>query len=177
MKTASRFMPPVAQRAARPIGWIFLFGLALGYLYLLWRHPYEVGLATVGLAAFTALWNRRLRSQLKRLAAERPGETVCEFARSFDVRSTDTWIIRAVYEELQEYLKSSAPSFPIRADDSLKIDLKIDGDDLEEDIVPRIGERTGRSLSDPSLNPFYRDLDTVRDLVRFLNAQPPSRAA
>ena len=103
----------------------------------------------------------------ERLAAERFGESTCSFARSFDFRRVDTRVIRAVYDELQDYV-----AFPIRASDHLVNDLHIDEEDFALDIVPAITRRTGRSLVGYETNPHYQQSDTVRGLVHLFASQP-----
>lgn len=93
----------------------------------------------------------------------RTNATICHFARAFERRTVDTWILRATYEVL------SAPSKPIRADDRL-CDL-LDEFDLDLEIFD-VAARCGRSLDQTEANPFYGNLTTVRDLVLFLNHQP-----
>ena len=100
------------------------------------------------------------------IARTRDGESICHFARSFDFRKIDTWIIRAVYEAFSE-------RYPIRAEDSLLEDLLMDDEDLEFDVAA-VADRVGRSLDDAERNPFVR-LETVRDLVMFLQHQPNAR--
>ena len=100
----------------------------------------------------------------KREAERRRGESICSFARSFDRRVIDPWIIRGVYEEFSN-------SYPIRADDSLATDLGIEDEDLDDSIVV-IAERIGRSLEDTASNPMFDKLSTVGDLVLFLQHQP-----
>jgi hypothetical protein len=58
----------------------------------------------------------------------------------------DTWVIRAVYDALQDYLVPAFPDFPLRASDRLVKTLVADADDLDMDIVAEIAQRTGRSL-------------------------------
>ena len=128
-----------------------------------------------------AMIQRMVRKLLRALAASRPGESICSFARAFDYRNTDTWIIRAVYEELQEHLNSECADFPIRPDDRLLEDLRIDPEDLDDLLARQIAERTGRSLANPEANPYYGKVKTVRDLVTFFAGQqvlsgPPIRA-
>ncbi|TXI90954.1 MAG: hypothetical protein E6Q34_08120 [Burkholderiaceae bacterium] len=115
--------------------------------------------------------------QLLALAALRVDDSICEFAREFDCRKVDTWIIRAVYEQLQMRLRHLHPAFPVRADDRLKEDLFLDDDDLEMDLVHEIEERTGRSLKDFSANPCRGKVVTVSDLVLFFQAQPKAESA
>jgi hypothetical protein len=101
----------------------------------------------------------------------RGGESICSFARSFDTRHTDTWVIRAVHQEIQLLLSSHVPNFPVRASDSLLEDLRIDADELEE-LLLDIAMRSGRSLDRTESNPFYGKIHTVSDLVLFIAAQP-----
>lgn len=70
---------------------------------------------------------RQERNHLRALAAQRQGESICQFARAFPRRQVDTWVLRAVYESLHGYLGGR---LPIRADDRLKQDLRLDDDDL-----------------------------------------------
>jgi hypothetical protein len=112
------------------------------------------------------------RQHLQALAGSRPGETICEFARSFDCRTTDTWVIRAVYEELQEELRLGSTSFPVRANDSLTDDLRIDPEDLDLSLAPAIAARSGRTLERDDANPYWGKVKTVADLVCFFNQQP-----
>ncbi|MGC3980199.1 MAG: hypothetical protein QM808_02975 [Steroidobacteraceae bacterium] len=105
------------------------------------------------------------------LAASRKGESICEFARSFDERSVDTWVVRAVYEQLQEHLGSKY-QIPIRASDVFGQDLPIDSEDLDMDIASEIAQRTARSMDKMEANPLYGKVKTAADLVHFFNAQP-----
>ena len=49
-----------------------------------------------GLILVVALVSAYDRLRLRRLAEHRGGESICTFARSFDPRAVDPWIIRAV---------------------------------------------------------------------------------
>jgi hypothetical protein len=172
MKVASRFMPPAMNPPLKPVRWLVLAGLVALVLSLAWLHPAVVG-SFLGAAIVVVIWrNRATRKSLQRLAANRTGETICEFVRSFDERSTDTWTLRAVYEELQSYLAPSCPAFPLRAEDDLRHDLEIDGEDLDFEIARRVLERTGRCLDGAQLNPLYGKVRTVRDFVNFVANQP-----
>ena len=115
----------------------------------------------------TAFDKRRLR----RLAASRPDESVCTFARAFACRSTDTAIIRAVYEELQQYFRFAVPAFPFRASDRFEDDLQLDHEDLD-DLAAVIAHRARRTLASTESNPLYGRVHTVRDLVGFFAHQP-----
>ena len=111
--------------------------------------------------------NNRLRSR----ANERPSDSICTFGRSLDYRRLDTTVIRAVYEEIQDYLSYLGVRFPIRASDNFMSDLDMDEEDLD-DVIVMIGERTGRSLDNTDKNPFYSRVNSVSDLVEFICHQP-----
>ncbi|HWM69920.1 MAG TPA: hypothetical protein VNO35_25310 [Steroidobacteraceae bacterium] len=115
--------------------------------------------------------HKRHKARLRLLAESRSGESICEFARSFERKEIDTWVVRAVYEQLQRYLGGDLP-VPIRATDRLKEDLPIDTEDLEMDLMAEISQRAGRSLSNTTANPYYDKVKTVGDLVLFFDAQP-----
>jgi len=115
--------------------------------------------------------NKRTKRRFELLARSRNGDSICEFARSFDTRATDTWIIRAAHQELQAVLQSYLRDFPVRASDSLLVDLGLDLDDVE-DLLQDIARRSSRSLAKTAENPYYGRLNTVKDLVLFVNAQP-----
>ena len=117
---------------------------------------------------------RARNKMLSEVAAARHDQSICEFAREFDPRTVDTWVIRAVYEQLQHYLEDVVPKFPLHADDLLLDHIVADPDDLDLDLVSEIAQRTGRSLDGAQQNPFYDRVTTVRGLVLFFNAQPKS---
>lgn len=156
-------------------GALLLLAVAVGFVYFIYSASNTVRCVAAALAcAFSAhviVVNRREEYRFQVMASSRTGESICEFARSFNVRQTDTWIIRAAYQELQLFLQSYAEAFPVRASDSLINDLKIDPDDVE-DLLLSIAERVGRSLDKAESNPYYKKLHTVSDLVHFVNAQP-----
>jgi hypothetical protein len=169
MRIPSRRMPKVVERKAGPFPWLFLCIMPGALLNMVLFHPLVIGIF-LGVIAVAAVVGRIHTQQMRRLAATRAGEGVCEFARAFNTRKIDTWIIRAVYEEVQACLASE---FPLRASDRLREDLHIDPDDLDMEIAMRVSERTGRSLREPKRNPYYR-VGTVGDLVNFFNSQPYS---
>ena len=116
MKVPSRRMP-AAPVPKTPVGsWLFLAALLAGLIGWIWRQPYLVGvlLAVFGVCVGIQLvWDTRSR---RRLAVARQGESICEFARSFD-RSADTWVIRAVYEEISRHLSVDGRAVPVRRQD------------------------------------------------------------
>lgn len=120
-------------------------------------------LAFFGLLAILSRLEARRRH---RIATERKGESVCSFARAIDMRRLDPWIVRAVYEEVHD-----TAGFPLRPSDTLLRDLRLHEDDLDL-IVMDIARRCGRSLDDFEQNPCAGPIETVRDLIEVLNAQP-----
>ena len=117
--------------------------------------------------AVTVSKQRRLR----RLAETRAGESLCTFARAFDRRATDFWVVRAVYEELRPYCRFRGRQVPVRPTDSLTDDLHIDGDDLEG-IARDATARVGRVFENLAGNPWYGRVDTIGDMVAFEQHQP-----
>jgi hypothetical protein len=142
----------------------------LGSLYTIYQgFPYSLIIAgALGIFIWvgTVLHARRMRS----VAADRTEESICTFVRSFDYRQIDSWILRAVYEELSRYSVLDGRPLPIRADDRWEEDLKIDPEDLE-DLVMDIAQRARRSMDDTKHNPLYGRVKTVRDIVSFFQHQ------
>ena len=103
------------------------------------------------------------------LAASRPSESICDFARSFDRHATDTVLIRSIYETVREQM--GGPPVPLRAADRLLEDLDLDDDDLDE-IAVEAAALAWRSLHSTDSNPLYGRVSTVQDLVDFLRHQP-----
>lgn len=173
MHTPSRQMPNPKHRppAITLIHRLFAVALLGGALLALWIKPILlVGVAVLVLArSIQQFVDSR---HLKRMAESRHGESICQFARSFPRREVDTWVLRAVYEELYDYLDGA---LPIRAGDHLHDDLRVDDEDLEIDLLGRIAERCCRSLEGTSSNPWFGRVHHVRDLVRFLDHQPSLR--
>ena len=169
--TASRFMPPVAVRP--PLRWparCFLAVMAVAFMAVFWTSSVAVGGSLLALGSLVAVLSRREALRLARMAQSRAGESICQFARSIDCRRVDTWVVRAVYEELQRSL-SLAMAVPLRMTDHLQRDLRLDADDLD-DLVVDMAQRARRSLADTSANPLFGKVTTVGDLVEFLQAQP-----
>ena len=115
---------------------------------------------------------KRESAQLCDLAAAREGESICEFAKEFDAREVDTWIVRSVYEQIQRQLQHIHAAFPVRASDLLKDDLHLDDDDIDLGLAIEIEQRTGRTLKNTRANPYWGKVKTVRDLVMFFQSQP-----
>ena len=166
-------MPKVIRRRAGPVGYLILAILAVGLIYLVWLHPFWVSAAIIALVALGFVETRNHRRKMARLAAQRPLQGgICDFSRAFDLRRTDPWVVRAVYEELDSYLRGIGVTLQIGPDDNLLSDLGIDPEDLDMDIAPDIAQRAGRSLKSTEQNPYYAKVKTARTLVLFFDAQP-----
>jgi hypothetical protein len=172
MKRASRFMSKPIRNPPSLLAWTFLIAPALWLLYLLWRYPLATAAYIAVVAVLSWLHRWSIRNHLQAIAASRDGESICTFARAADCRSMDTWIVRAVYEEVQESLASECSRFPIRWTDRLKEDLCIDPDALDEELAIDIAKRIGRDIRSTETNPLFGKVETVRDLVLFFHAQP-----
>jgi hypothetical protein len=175
VRIPSRQMPQFVRKPLGVFGWVTLAALSLALVYLLLSKPAEVlgaFLLVLLLYGWAQLELKKERLKLQRLAEEREGQSICEFARDFDFRQVDTWVIRAVYENLQAQLEHVCPAFPIRAHDRLKEDLRLDPDDIDLDLLEEVEQRTKRSLTNVQANPYYGRVETVNDLVLFFQAQP-----
>jgi hypothetical protein len=108
------------------------------------------------------------RRRFRLLAKARQGWSICQFVRSFDYRRTDTKIIRAVYEGFQEW--AIGANFPVKADDSISDIYGMVDEDLD-DFAEEVAAKTNRSLTNTTSNPYFGKVETVKDLVIFLNDQ------
>jgi hypothetical protein len=174
MKRASRFMPKFLRRRYWT-AWAALALLALVPVYFFLIHPIWTSIVVAAFVLMAIVSNYRYKARLRQLVESRAGESICDFARYFEPSQVDTWVVRAVYEQLQDYLGGNPP-VPIRATDRLKDDLPLDMEDIEMDIASQIAQRTGRSLSNGVANPYYDKVKTIEDLVLFINAQPKMAA-
>lgn len=174
MKTPSRLMPPYIPEHAhwwkKALAYCVLGLLIYVLLSAIIRHPWVLAIVAA-LAITTVYSNKRHKQELRDRADERVNEGICTFARSFDRDQVDTWVIRAVHDELQQHVKFPGGTYPLRASDKLEKDLKIDPDDIE-DLLPVLAQRTGRSLEHTEKNPFSGKISTAGDIVLFINAQP-----
>jgi hypothetical protein len=166
MRIPSRKMPQVHAPGPSWLGW--LLGLAVVSLTLAVLAKLWWPLAILVPAAIWGIDAVYFRPRDRRIAKDREGESICQFARGFDCRSVDTWIIRAVYEEF-------SGSFPLRPSDRLKEDLHIAGDDVDYAAM-HIAKRTGRGLNGSERNPLYGKIKTLRDVVMFFHHQPRDTA-
>jgi hypothetical protein len=152
-------------------GWPILSAIFGGLAHWIFCQPYVLFLLLlVGVPVrFQLASEKRSRA---RLVASRQTETICDFARSFD-RQTDTWILRAVYEELSRFLAIDHRPLPVRKTDQCEKDLKICPEDLD-DLGCDIAYRARRSMELSDRNPLYGKVKTVEDLVSFFEHQPRS---
>ena len=163
-------MPAAPVHKMRPLGWVILPALLGGLGCYFYGHPYHLLFIIV---AVVIVWiGTIIDSRYKRgLAASRKEESICDFVRSFDWRKSDTWILRAVYEELTRFLSVDGKPVPVRQSDGYEKDLKIDPDDLD-DLFLDIAFRARRSTDNCKRNPLYGKVKTVADIVTFLEHQP-----
>ena len=171
-------MPPRAIPKQPGVwAWLFLAAFAASLAWLIYSN---VGArwAAGALAVYGTVATLLGRRHFARLKAERNEGSIGAFAHALPARDHDTWVVRAVFEEL-----SALGRVPVRPDDDLKKDLKIDPEDLDDAIV-EIARRAGRSMDDAKKNPMADRVVTVADLILFFehqpkwaNQQPPERTA
>lgn len=173
----SRHMPKYRfqPKPLGPVVWLVLGASLAGAVWFVVSAPKAAAICGALFLVLIALSHavvKRDIAHLRALAAARPGQSICAFARDFDRRSVDAWVVRAVYEQLQSRLEHAHPAFPIRARDRLRQDLRLDEDDIDLDLAPEIETRTGRSLDHAQRNPLFGKVETAGDLVLFFQAQP-----
>lgn len=175
MKKASRYMPKYEpKKASKPVLVVF-FAIAVAIvIYQPWYLLVIAGIALL-VIVWSAIDQPKVERHFHNLCKERNGLSICEFAREFDPKVVDTWIIRAVYEQLQAALPTKE-NVPIKASDGLFNTLMLDEDDLDLDLVEEIAKRTSRSLEGYESNPYYGKVTTARNLVLFFNHQPRASA-
>jgi hypothetical protein len=175
MRLPSRRMKQKAKPNIPALGVVFLVTVIVGFLHFVYISSPRAQCVAFCLVCAFCLWtqieNRREWHRLQCLASGRPGESLCKFARGFDRKKTDTWIIRAVHEELQLFLTLFI-KFPLRVTDLLVEDLGLEVEDVD-DLIVNVADRAGRSLEQPECNPYYGNVRTAADVVQFVNAQPP----
>ncbi len=164
-----QYMPPT--EGVSVVAWIVLLALAAGLLYVTYENPIIL-LFFIVFAIYGYIDNIRRTKKFNKLIEERKELNICQFARSFDCRVIDTWVIRAVYEQIQEYVSENNKLLAIKAEDDLLELLEIDGEDLELDMLEEIAQRTGRSIENTEKNSYFNKVNTVSDLVHFINEQP-----
>jgi len=168
-------MPKYEPRKASKPALIALSAIVVAIvIYQPWYLLVIAGIALV-VIVWSAIDQPKVERYFQNLCKERSGLSICEFAKDFDPKVVDTWIIRAVYEQLQTALPTKQ-NVPIKASDSLFDTLMLDEDDLDLDLIEEIAQRTSRSLEDYESNPYYGKVTTARNLVLFFNHQARASA-
>lgn len=174
MRLPSRLLPPRHSESLDHAAVLFLTILVVGFGYLLYSASTfarcMIAISCCAIWCYGAVANKREKRRYEALARSRQGVSICEFSRSFDTRQTDTWIMRATYQELQQWLQPYVTAFPVYASDRLSADFHLEADDVD-DLLQEIAARSGRSLEKTEDNPWYGSVHTVKDLVAFINAQ------
>ena len=166
MRAPSRLLPSRAPaRKPTQIGWIVLTVLVVSIGWAIYESPVVRWCFAGATLVYGGLSFYAHRQHLRR-ARDRRVDSLCTFVRALEVRDHDTWVLRAVYEELTHLVRH-----PVRPADHLTKDLGIDADDLE-DIAREIARRASRSLDDTKKNPLYGRVHTVADMIQFLEHQP-----
>ncbi len=176
MRIPSRRMPTYDETLtwkSKSIGYGIVIFLLLWLGYGIWQDP-QTAFIFVGIIAIIFVLGyftvENSTKYFEVLYRKRAGEDIGTFARSLDYKNTDTWIIRAVYEEINSELPYDK-TIPLHPSDNLKEDLKLDDEDLEF-VLERIFARAGISDEAIEKNPYYTKMDTVADLVAFCDYQP-----
>jgi hypothetical protein len=171
MRKLSRWMPKAPLQRVAPMSVLLLAVLAIMLICLAVSvTAFAVVSGFTLLVAIVSAYDRR---RLRRIAERRTGESICTFARSFDRRAIDPWVVRAVYEELEGYFGGA---LPVRVADRIEEDLRMDWEDVDE-LLKDAAFRAGRSLEHTESNPFYGQVRNAGDLVLFLMYQPKRGAA
>lgn len=185
MRMPSRYLFPLkpATPACGVVGFAVLFALLGGVLYgvcYLVRDFVSTGNPAIfAVALLVALLSvsgmrdgRRRREKLLEMAKERQGESICQFARAFNRRDVDSWVIRAVWNTVIEWGGSDVArlNVPLRAEDRLETFALDDSEELF-DALSDAATRAGRTLENLENNPVM-PLNTLGDMVMALNAQP-----
>jgi hypothetical protein len=165
MRKLSRWMPQAPAPQVIPNSIVLLLAVAIVVACF---GISEAALVTATVILLFAALSSAYDNWDKRLAASRAGESICTFARTFDRRTVDPWIIRAVYEEFYAHFGGR---LSIRATDRIEEDLRMDWDDVD-DLLSAAALRAGRSLDYLEPNPFYGRVRSVGDLVQLLMNQP-----
>jgi hypothetical protein len=153
-----------APKKATVTGWLVLAVLLAG---ITWGLISSIPLRWIVAGAFVliAALTVQLNFQLSRIRKERKEESICTFARALPARAHDTWIVRAVYEELSSIIRA-----PLRPTDNIEKLWGIVDEDLD-DVASRVAHRAGRSMDDTRKNPMFGRVVTVADMVLFFEHQ------
>ncbi len=169
MNLPSRRMPPSEVRKVLPMGCltlgILLVAVVVVSIYFITKSvavPSILGGFFAFYAVLTIFHHRRLR----RIQEERKGESIGTFARALPARAHDTWVVRAVYEEMSRVVGA-----PLRPTDEVWKFWNVDPEEFD-DIILVIGYRARRSMEDIRPNPLFRRIVTIADVITFFEHQP-----
>ncbi len=168
MRRFSRHMAPLPAAHMTLPGAMVLGALAVGLAVWMVSDPARaVIFGSILVLAIGGTIEGRRRD--RKLREARAGESICTFARGFPRRQTDPWILRATREGIQAFL----PGVPVRPADTFRREVHITGDDLD-DLAAEVARRSGRTWDRESTkrNPYHGPVETVADLVRFMEHQP-----
>jgi len=126
----------------------------------------------VGTVAILVLFGSvREYYRMKKIAESRVKPDICDYARSFDYRKVDTEIMREVFVSMQDWVgKYNGIEFPVKAEDRFNSIYEMDREDLSY-LCVTIAEKLKINLDDVKNNPYWSELNTVKDLVMFFDYQ------
>ena len=141
--------------------WLKFFLLLVVLLVGVLLYEKHVAFAAGALIAGGFLWVA-LSPKAAIDVSARKNDNLIDFARQFDVRVVNAWVVRSTYEQLELWL-----GFPVHPSDRLLQDLKLSAVDLD-DVVFQVLFRVGRVRPES----WLIEAKTVRELVLFINTLP-----
>ena len=117
VRTPSRYMPAYSETLTwktQFTGSLIVAIFVLLYGYAIWNDP-KLGVFLLGIICIVLLVSYFSPDHLESIYEKRKNDDIGTFARLLDYRNIDTWIIRAVYEEVNEEL-GYGKSLPLRPD-------------------------------------------------------------
>jgi len=159
-------------RPVTPVGWLLLAAFVLGVVAWFVYSPSHI-VPTISVVGALWLWCHIARiiqsRRFDRTARARVGESICQFAQHFRGPDFDPVVVRAVYESTQE--QYGRTDLPIRPWDRFSEEYGLLGEDID-DLAGDVATLAFRTLEDTDRNPLYGQVETVADLVLFLQFQP-----
>ena len=95
------------------IVWLFVCSLIACIGICVYAAPVFMTVVLGAVIGWSAVADVMQKRRLSRLVAQRPDDSICTFARSFDRRAVDPLIIRSVYEAVQRNVHSEHQPFPV----------------------------------------------------------------
>ncbi len=140
----------------------FVLVVVLGAGVLLYEQHgvFAVGVLFVGVCVWVALSPKAAID-----VHARRNDNLIDFARQFDVRVVNAWVVRSTYEQLELWL-----GFPVHPSDRLRLDLKLSAADVGE-IVSQVLVRVERFRPEG----WLIEAKTVRELIVFINTLPKNK--